>query len=485
MASLAVESRAKSGVAWRYAAYFVSQVLRVATTTFLAAKLAPEAFGLVALVNVVITGFSMVTEAGISQSIVRDERGEECDFIDTAWTLRMIRGVLVAAGVIAAAWPMARFYDAPPLMLLLPFAALTPLIGGLQSPAWDLMSRELRERPRAIIELSRALVASFVKVGWVIVAPSAWALVGGTLAGTIYFVLVTHAFGGLRLPRFSIEQQAAGAIWRFGRWLILGSIVAFLARQADRLAVGRLEAMGVLGVLSIGQTLARIPLEIAATGTGHVLFPAVSEILRDSNRGRGAERRVRLMREGMLRIAGAMVLGAFVVLPMFVELVYSGEYERASVWGRLALVGVWVMILNAGVNASLLAAGHSGQLAFSGAIGLVTGLPGGLVGYHVAGVEGLVLGFAVGPFSSHLRDLFVASRLGLRFGAQDVGMTIRVVAGVFCVIIIDRVLASLSGEDDASVSAKLTLLGLVSLYCLRESICGWRRIGWYEGKVGS
>ncbi len=189
------------------------------------------------------------------------------------------------------------------------------------------------------------------------------------------------------------------------------------------------------------------------------------------------------MREGMLRIAGAMVLGAFVVLPMFVELVYSSEYEKAAVWGRLALVGVWVMILNAGVNASLLAVGRSGQLAFSGAIGLVTGLPAGLVGYHVAGVEGLILGFAVGPLSSHLRDLFVASKLGLRFGAQDIGMTIRVVVGVAVAVIMGRVLASFLSEDPASGLLKLTLLGVVSLYCLRESLRGWRQIGGGEGQV--
>src|ERR1700688_5276682 len=58
------------GSAWTMVGYGVSQILRLVSTLTLAHLLVPEAFGLVALVNVFLTGLEMLSDLGIGMDVV-------------------------------------------------------------------------------------------------------------------------------------------------------------------------------------------------------------------------------------------------------------------------------------------------------------------------------------------------------------------------------------------------------------------------------
>ena len=55
----------------------------------------PEAFGLMAIVQAVITGCALLSDVGIDQSIIRHERGHVPAFVNTAWTLEVMRGFAI------------------------------------------------------------------------------------------------------------------------------------------------------------------------------------------------------------------------------------------------------------------------------------------------------------------------------------------------------------------------------------------------------
>ena len=129
-ASGGIVARALRGSAITAAAYAGSQALRLASNLILARLLFPEAFGLMALVSVVLVGLQMFSDMGVSPAIARSARGDDPAFLDTAWTLQIGRGVVLWLGASALAWPMANFYDAPALHLLIPVAALSLLIAG-------------------------------------------------------------------------------------------------------------------------------------------------------------------------------------------------------------------------------------------------------------------------------------------------------------------------------------------------------------------
>src|SRR5665213_3405929 len=98
------------GTAWTLGAFGVSQGLRLVTNVALARLLAPELFGIMVIVNSIRIGIELISDVGIGQNIVHNTDAEKPDFYNTAWTLQLIRSVVLWIVFSAAAIPIAHFY---------------------------------------------------------------------------------------------------------------------------------------------------------------------------------------------------------------------------------------------------------------------------------------------------------------------------------------------------------------------------------------
>ena len=53
----------------------------------------PEAFGLMALIQTFMIGLAMFSDLGIGPAIIQSDRGEDPDFLNTAWVMQILRGI--------------------------------------------------------------------------------------------------------------------------------------------------------------------------------------------------------------------------------------------------------------------------------------------------------------------------------------------------------------------------------------------------------
>ena len=145
-----LKSRVYQGSLWTLIGYGSSQVLRLGGNLLLTRLLTPEAFGLMALVQTFLSGLQMFSDFGIFPNIVQSPRGEDPKFLNTAWTIQAIRGVILMIGAFLIAVPAAQIYREPLLMQLLPISGLTALIGGLASTKLATANRRLALQTPAI-----------------------------------------------------------------------------------------------------------------------------------------------------------------------------------------------------------------------------------------------------------------------------------------------------------------------------------------------
>ena len=85
-----LKKTATTGAYWTIANYGLSQALRFASNLILTHLLFPDLFGLMSLVNVVVMGVSLFTDIGVGPGIVRSPRGDDPDFLNSAWTLQVM-----------------------------------------------------------------------------------------------------------------------------------------------------------------------------------------------------------------------------------------------------------------------------------------------------------------------------------------------------------------------------------------------------------
>ncbi len=305
-----------------------SQALRLVSNLVLSRLLFPEAFGLMALVSVFVVGLTMLSDAGTGPSIMRHERGDDPRFLDTAWSIQVVRGVFLWLLTIAMAHPIAWFYDEPLLAQLLPVAGISLLINGLTPTRNDVYHRHLKVTRVMLLDLGSQAVstAAMMVLAWWLA--SVWALVFATILGAATRVVVLHACLDGHVNRFRISREDAVELVTFGRWIFLSSIAGFLVFQGDKAILGAYLSVAALGIYNIGYFIGSFAAQLTDVVQIKVLVP----LYRQSNPAKSDDdarlvHRLRLLLSG----GGLALLGLFAIGgPLIIELLYDVRYDSAG-----------------------------------------------------------------------------------------------------------------------------------------------------------
>jgi O-antigen/teichoic acid export membrane protein len=166
-----LKSLALTGSLWTLGGYGASQVLRLGSHLILAWLLTPQIFGLMALVKVVQQGLNMFSDVGIKPSIIQNKRGDDPEFLNTAWTIQILRGISLWICACVLAWPFAALFArndpaAWQLKSLLPVTGFVAVFEGFNSTALATLNRNLHLGRMTMLELATQIVSLTVMVIW-------------------------------------------------------------------------------------------------------------------------------------------------------------------------------------------------------------------------------------------------------------------------------------------------------------------------------
>ena len=187
-----LRARALLASAWTLFSLLSRNGLRLASNLILTRILFPEAFGVMAIVNAVHAGLMLFSDFGIGASIVQNKRAEESEFLDTAWTIQVLRGFALWLCTAILAWPVAQFYNEPQLFYLIPISGFSAVIAGFNSTSIFLLQRHLKQGTRTAIELANQVVTLLVTIALAYHYRAVWTLAVGPLAGVLVTLVWSH-----------------------------------------------------------------------------------------------------------------------------------------------------------------------------------------------------------------------------------------------------------------------------------------------------
>jgi O-antigen/teichoic acid export membrane protein len=403
-----IVARALRGSAITALAYAGSQALRLASNLILARLLFPEAFGLMALVSVVLVGLQMFSDMGLSPAIARSARGDDPAFLDTAWTLQIGRGVVLWLGASLLAWPMATFYDAPDLRALIPVAALSLLIAGFNPTRIETANRHLMLGRVTALDLTSQVVGIAVMVVMAWATGSVWALVIGAVSGAAAKLALMTALLPGPANRLRWEPAAGRELVHFGKWILLSTVCGFALSQGDRLILGAYLTLDRLGIYNIGYFLASFPWLLGGAVTMRVMIP----LYRDDPTGAKAANAPRVRRLRMAMTGGLLALLALLALvgvPL-VHLLYDDRYAAAGAIVVLVACVQMPAVVGMTYDQAALAAGDS--KAFFAVLLAKAALQTAafLIGAHSGGLVGALAGQGIALALSHPLIIWLARR---------------------------------------------------------------------------
>lgn len=390
--TLTLRFRAIRGSFWTVAGYGSNQVLRLGGNLVLTRLLFPEAFGLMALVQVFMQGLQMFSDFGIVPSIIQNPKGNTPEFLNTAWTLQALRGVGLWAASFAIALPAAYVYGEPQLAQLLPAAGLTAFISGLNSTRLATVNRQLELGRLTALEISSYVIGLVTMVVGAWLYPTIWMLVLGGVVSAIAKLVLSHTWLPGEVNRFCWNQEAIAALYGFGRWIFLSTLLTFLAGQGDRLVLGWVMDVRFLGIYTIAITLSSVPWEIITQLVNRVLFPSYSEVFRDR-----PERLYSVLRRSRLILIAFSWVASLLFIAFGQELVsflYDSRYDDAGWILQTLALGSLGGVLGGTYDGILLARGNSLQVTALLAIQIVLQFGAMVLGFQWGGQEGVIIGLA-------------------------------------------------------------------------------------------
>jgi O-antigen/teichoic acid export membrane protein len=416
-----LEARALKGTYLIVAWYGLSMVLRLLSSVVLTRMFVPAYFGLMALMTTVIVGMNLFSHVGLQDSVIQHPRGDEPAFLNTAWTLQVIRGAGITLLTIPLAWPIARFYHEPQIITVLPALGLGCLIAGVSSPSLLTLTRHMGVGRLSVLELLTQFVQFAVTLLWASIQPTIWALVAGRIAAELARTAASYYMLPELRPRFTWDQESIRDLVNFGRWILIGTALTFVALQSDRLILAKLVSFQLLGVYGVAFALSDIPRQIILQFCSRIGFPFLAKFSGDA---RGEFRSMLLKyRLPVLSIGGILIIALVLVGDVFILHVYTKPYHGAAWMVGILAIGLWHTMLYSTVSPAVFALQKSHYNALANlayCITLYVGLP---VGFHLMGMLGAVIAVAASDLPVYFVTAYGAYREGVNTLRQDALLT--------------------------------------------------------------
>ncbi len=389
-----LKSLAIRGSTWTLVEYGGSQALRFASSLILSHLLFPEVFGLMLIVNAVMQGLEMFSDLGIGQSIVQDKRGDTARFLNTAWTLQVVRGLFLFLSATLLAFPASWVYtDMPELRILIPVTALSTLISGFNSTNLHLLNRQLVLSRLAFINLGAQIAAFTFTIACASVWHSVWALVGAHLVAATLRCAASHTVCPGPRSQFLWDSELAASMFRFGRWIFLSTVFGFVALRGDQFILGYFETATFLGVYAYALFLNQGVVQALHTIAGRVLFPIYARLAES-----GAERlqrQVYRMRTVLMVLSVPPVCIFAVFGKEIVWFLYPDSFHDAGWMLEILAAGAVASVIGSTIGPLLLAVGDSFRFMTLMAVRTGVLLASMTIGGLYFGTVGLVVGAAI------------------------------------------------------------------------------------------
>jgi len=405
-----------------------TNLLRMLSSVVLTRLLVPEAFGIVGLLGSISFILSMISDLGFQAFVIRHRDGDRPLFLDTIWTIRLLRSVLLCVTLLVLAAPIARLLGQSALAVPIAVSALQFVIEGGSSLSVVTALRE-RKLPRlSLLDILGVIVQVGASIALALVWRSYWAIVIAMLLSSLARTVLSYALFANTWRRFRFDRAYASELWHFARFVTGSSIISMLLVQSDKVVLAKLIPLDALGLYMLAGNLALAPMAFTIAYANRVLYPVYARTWREQPDTLRSVFYTARWRVSMLYMVAAG--GLIGTAPLLVAILYDPRYAAASLYLRLlAITPLLAMGTNA-ANEVLTASGRVHVTFHSNIAKLVWLAVAAPLAYWMFGPIGLIASIGTLELPTLLYDWVQLRRFGLLDLRRELALLALGAAGV-------------------------------------------------------
>jgi len=263
------------GALWMVGMRWSLRLIGLLNTLIIARLLTPDDFGVSTMAWIVVEFLMMLAETNVDIGVLRNNKFTR-DYLDSAWTVKIISGVVIFVVLMAIAPLTELYYEDHRVPLVIQIVSLRALIMGFE----NIGIAEFRHKMEFAKEFRYWMLRRMLMLGFGLglafalgnyMALALAAPVSGALTVALSFLMSSYR------PRISFVKWRE--LWRFSQWQLLSNATRYVNGRADQFVVGGIGDAADTGHYYVASDIAGMPTREVIGPMGRAFLPVLAKIV--------------------------------------------------------------------------------------------------------------------------------------------------------------------------------------------------------------
>lgn len=337
---MSTELSQKMVLATKWSAFteIAAKLVSPITSMILARLLTPEAYGVVATLNMIIVFAEIFTDAGFQKYLIQHEFINDDDLEKTsnvAFWSNFVMSFFVWGIIALFSTPLMRLVGNPGYERALIVTSSVIPLAAFSSIQMALYRRKLDYKTLFKIRIIGICVPFVITIPAAFILRNFWALLIGSISTQLINVIVLSIFSTWR-PRLYYSWKRFKAMFSFTFWTMLETLSSWLVTYFDVFIIGSMLSQYYVGLYKTSSALVGQVMSLITATTTSVLFSSLSRLQNDEKEFQ----RIFFRFQKFVSIFVIPVgVGLFCYSDFFTLVVLGEQWRDAS-----KIIGLWALV---------------------------------------------------------------------------------------------------------------------------------------------
>ena len=342
------------GFAWSFAERILAQLVSFVVSLVLARLVAPEEFGLVSLVMIIINLCNIFVTNGLGTGLIQKKNVDDEDFSTIFW-VSLIFGSLIYIMLFLFFSFIQNYFGYETFSPVMRVLGIRLVLASINTIQHAYVSRKMIFKKFFFATLIGTIISAFVGIGLALNGFGVWSIVAQYLTNTTIDTLVLSIILDWR-PKFIFKKSRIKHFIDYG-WKILGaSLIDNIYNNLRSFIIGKRYSSSDLAYYNKGMMFPAIIVTNINSTISRVMFPALSIDQDDTNRLR---QKIKRSVESSAYIISPMLIGLMIIAEPLITLLLTVKWiESVKYIYLFCLTYIFMPIHELNIQA-IKATGHS------------------------------------------------------------------------------------------------------------------------------
>jgi len=343
---MTLANRTLKGILWNFAEQIGRRGVNVVVTLLLTRFLAPEDFGLVAVMSSVIAVANGLMDSGFKQALIRMENAVQVDY-NTAFFANLGLGFAAYTFIFVAAPTIAGFYGESNIAVMIRAGGIVILINAFSVVQNAVLSKSLNFKALLMASVPASLISGVAAIVLAYLGYGVWALIGQMILYALLSMIFLWRVSDWR-PTVAASRRSFEEMFGVGSRLFAASTIDLIFRNLYIFVIAKIFSTAIAGYYFFADKIKDLIISQLVNSIQTVTYPALSIMQNDDKKLKAGYRM--LIRITTFTLFPVMTFIAALAEPIFSVLLPANWQSAVPFLQLLCIAGMMIPLHSINLN---------------------------------------------------------------------------------------------------------------------------------------